>query len=54
VETPGADELEAPPTGPSNGSWGRRSKRLRGLCSHPGPDWAATRPGLRSSTPWNS
>src|SRR5436309_6846261 len=38
VETPGADELEAPPTGPSNGSWDRRSKRLRGSCSHPGPD----------------
>src|SRR2546426_8095500 len=38
VETPGANELEARPTRPSNVSWGRRSRRLRESCWHPGPD----------------
>src|SRR6266571_4799338 len=33
VETPGANELETPRTGPSNGSWGRRDRKSTRLNS---------------------
>ena len=47
MKTRRAKEGEAPPTVPSNASWGRRSRRSLESPSHLGPDSGATRPGRR-------
>src|SRR2546428_3276891 len=55
MKTPRAKEGEAPPTVPSNVSWGRRSRRSPESRSHLARDSGATHPGLRSwrhSTAW--
>src|SRR3989442_2193963 len=55
MKTPRAKEGEAPPTVPSNVSWGRRSRKSPEWRSHLGRDSGATPPGRRSwrhSTAW--